>query len=151
MSCGFDKEIIQKYADNTIDPLELIFLKEHINYCGECRKELDLVMTLENQLDKFFEDDVDSKELDLMINKLVDDCMYELNRKEKLKYALKGAIRTGSEITGNSLRFVEYLPGSRILAKGIKKTASFTGNLFKSRFKKEAGKLLMHFNNIIWG
>lgn len=151
MSCGFDKEIIQKYVDNTIDPLEFIFLKEHINYCGECRKELDLVMTLENQLDKIFDDDVDSKELDLMINRLVDDCIYELNKREKLKYALKAAIQTGSEITGNSLRFIEYMPGIRFIGKGARKTASVTGNFVKSRVKKETGKLLTIFDNIVWG
>ena len=37
MSCKFDKDLIQNYVDNTIDPLELIVLKEHIAVCQDCK------------------------------------------------------------------------------------------------------------------
>ena len=144
MSCVFDKEIIQKYADNTIDPLEFIFLKEHINYCGECKKELDLVMTLENELDKFFDDNPKVSDLDLLITQLVDDCMYEVNKREKLKYMINRGIQMGSGIMDNSLRFIEYLPGSRRIGKGFRKTASITGNLLISFIKKKVGKHLVN-------
>ncbi|MHB1393284.1 MAG: anti-sigma factor family protein [Clostridia bacterium] len=142
MSCCFDKEIIQKYADNTIDPLEFIFLKEHMNYCGECRRELDLVMTLENQLSKFFDDDSEVKELDLLITKLVYDCMDEVEKNKKFKYAINRGIELGSRIVDNSTRFVEYIPGSKRMGKGVKKTASATVDLLKALVKKEVGKLL---------
>lgn len=142
MNCGFDREIIQKYADNTIDPLEFIFLKEHISYCGECRRELDLVMTLENEMYKFFDDDFQERNLDLLITNLVEDCMCELNKKEKLKYALSRSLEIGSGIMDNSLRFVGYIPGSKHVGKGVKKTASITGNLLTSIARKRVGKLL---------
>ncbi|KUO74933.1 MAG: hypothetical protein APF77_17875 [Clostridia bacterium BRH_c25] len=142
MSCGFDREIIQKYADNTIDPLELIFLREHINYCGECRKELNMVMTLENELEKFFDDDSGVRELDLLINKLVDNCMYELNKREKLKYVLNRGMKLGSSIMNNSIKFMKYIPGRRYVAKGVKKTASKTRNLLTAIVKKRVGELL---------
>lgn len=141
MSCIFDKDIIQKYADNTIDPLEFIFLKEHIKYCGECREETELVMTLENGLEKFFADDQGSGDLDLVINKLVDQCMYEVNKREKLKYLLNRGIKLGSGIMNDSLRFIEYIPGRRSVNKGVKKTASGAGGLLKALLKKETGKL----------
>lgn len=142
MTCRFDREIIQKYADNTIDPLELIFLKEHINYCNECREELDLIMDLEDRLDKFFNDDSDTKDLDMLITSLVDDCMSELNKREKLKYALRRSLEIGSDIMDNTVRFVEFLPGSKPLGKGVRKTASITGNFLTSIVKKRAGALL---------
>ena len=142
MSCGFDREIIQKYADNTIEPLEFIFLKEHINYCEACRRELDLTMTLENELDKFFDFDAEEKDLDLIISRLVDDCMYELNKREKLKYAFNKAIEVGNGIMDNSFKFVEYIPGSKVLGKGVKKTASITGKFVKAVMKKEIGRFL---------
>ena len=82
MSCGFDREIIQKYADNTIDPLELIFLKEHINYCGECRNELETLMALENELESFFDNEPKAVDMGLMITTLADDCMKGLNKRE---------------------------------------------------------------------
>jgi len=142
MNCGFDREIIQRYADNTIDPLEFIFLKEHINYCGECRKELDMVMTLENELYKFFDDDSEIRNLDMNITRLVDDCMYELNKREKLKYTLNRSIEFGRKVADNSLKFAKYIPGTKIIGKGAKKAALFTGNLMKSLVKKEVEKLL---------
>lgn len=136
MSCGFDREIIQKYADNTIDPLEFIFLKEHINYCGECRNELDMFMTLENELYKFFDEDSEVSDMDLNIAGLVDDCMGELNKREKLKYALNRSIKLGKGILDNSARFAGFLPGSKYIGRGVRRTASFAGNLMKSYAKR---------------
>lgn len=137
MSCEFDREIIQKYADNTIDPLEFIFLKEHINYCVECRNELEMVMALENELYKFFVDDSEVGDLESMITTLVDDCMRELNKRERLKYMLNSGMQIGSRIMVNSLKFLKFIPGSKAVSKGTRRTASFTGKLIK----KEARKL----------
>jgi hypothetical protein len=105
MSCLFDKSIIQKYADDTIDPLELVFLKEHMNYCAECRKEAELAKKLEYKLEKFFVDDPGMNNLDFMIENLVEDCMYELNNREKLKYILRKYMRLGRGIRHNTTRF----------------------------------------------
>lgn len=138
MSCGFDREIIQKYAGNTIDPLEFIFLKEHLNYCGECRNELDMFMTLENELNKFFDDDSEVSDMNLNIAGLVDDCMSELNKREKLKYTLNRSIEFGKGIMDNSMRFAGFLPGSKYIGKGVRRTASFAGNLMKSYAKKKS-------------
>jgi len=142
MSCTFDREIIQKYADNTIDPLEFIFLKEHMNYCDECRKELDLVMALEDGMEKFFDNGYEAGKLELLITKLVDDCMYEVNKREKIKYIINSGIRTGSGILDNSLRFIEYIPGSKRIGKGVRKTASITRNILVAAAKNKIGKLL---------
>lgn len=142
MSCGFDREIIQKYADNTIEPLEFIFLKEHINYCGECRKELEMLMTLENGLHEFFNDDSEITEAQLDISGIVNDCMRELNNREKLKYALNRSIESGKRIIDNSIRFAGFLPGSKYIVRGVKNTASSAGNIVKSYARKEVKKLL---------
>lgn len=142
MSCGFDREIIHKYVDNTIDPLEFIFLKEHMNYCGECRRELDTIMTLENELEKFFDDDTEVKDLDLLIANLVDDCMDELSRKEKVKYAFKRSLKIGNRIRHDTMRFIDYIPGKKYIGKGVKKSASITGNLMVSLIRKSVVKLL---------
>lgn len=142
MRCGFDREIIQKYADNTIDPLEFIFLKEHINYCDECRNELSIAMTLENELNDLFDEQPDSVKLDLLINNLVDECMSDFNKREKLKYAFNRSFGIGSTIVVNSMRFKEFIPGRRALGKGIKATASLSGNLLTFIIRKKAGRLL---------
>lgn len=41
MSCKFDKTLLQDYLENTIEPLEKIFLEEHLKCCRECKKELN--------------------------------------------------------------------------------------------------------------
>jgi len=142
MTCRFDREIILKYADNTIEPLELIFLKEHIKYCNECKAELDLIINLEDRLDKFFNYDSDIKDLDMIIESLVDECMSELNKREKLKYALRRSMEVGNGIMDNTVRFVEFIPGRKHLSKGVKKTASVAGNFLAAIVKKRAGELL---------
>jgi len=101
-----------------------------------------MVMTLENELEKFFDDDSGVRELDLLINKLVDNCMYELNKREKLKYVLNRGMKLGSSIMNNSIKFMKYIPGRRYVAKGVKKTASKTRNLLTAIVKKRVGELL---------
>lgn len=145
MSCSFDRNLIHKYADNSIDPLEFIFLREHMNYCGECRQELDLVMTLERELEKFFDEDISTEGLDNMIAKLVDNCIDEVERKHRLKYAIASGIRLGSNIKDNATRFVGFLPGSRRMSKGAAKTASKTGGFIKELVKKKIGRLYISF------
>jgi hypothetical protein len=145
MSCKFDKDIIQRYADNTIDPLELIFLKEHINSCDECKKDIDLAMKLENSLDKFFSEDPGVSDLGLMITQLVDDCMYELSRREKLKYTLNKGMKMGSSIIDNSVRFIKYFPGSKRMNNSVKKSAAGAGGFLKNLMKKEAERLIESF------
>ena len=101
-----------------------------------------MVMTLENELYKFFDDDSEIRNPDMNIARLVDDCMYGLNKREKLKYTLTRSIKFGKKVADNSLKFAGYIPGSKIICKGAKRTASYTGNLIKSLVKKEVKKLL---------
>ena len=142
MSCLFDKTIIQKYADNTIEPLEFLFLKEHIGYCEECRRETELTMALENSLEKFFAENAGTVSFETMIVNLVDDCMYEVNRREKLKYVLKKRIEVCGSIIDNSKRFFAFIPGSKRINKGVKKTASGVGGFLAAFLKKKIVKLL---------
>lgn len=137
MSCRFDKELIQKYIDNTIDPLEQLFLKEHVKCCAECSRDLELLMTAENELDKFFDSRIESKDLDFMIQTVVDDCIEELESS-----MLKRSIRMSREIASNSSRFVDYLPGIKYAKKGVKKAASKSGDLISAMVKKRIRKLL---------
>lgn len=138
MSCKFDKEIIQKYIDNTIDPLEQVFLKEHTRYCEECRNELDFLMTAENELDKFFGGGIELNELDIVINRIVDDCLEEIEDRSRLRQSIK----MGKSIAANSSRFVDFLPGSKYVKKGVKAAASKSGSLISSMMRKKIKKLM---------
>lgn len=142
MSCNFDKDLIQKYADNTIDPLEYIFLKEHIGYCEECRKETEYSMALEGSLESFFSSAPGEGNLSSVIAGLVEDCMYELNWREKFKYAVGRRIAVGKSVLNNSFRFFSIVPGGKRVKRGLKRTGSGVGNYMWSFLKRRLEKLL---------
>ena len=41
MSCSFDKNILSRFARGKIEPLEKVFLDEHIKTCSECKSYLE--------------------------------------------------------------------------------------------------------------
>ena len=43
MCCKLDKELLYAFDDKTIEPLEKIFVEEHIKYCTDCQKDLKLI------------------------------------------------------------------------------------------------------------
>lgn len=142
MSCMFDKDLIQKYADNTIDPLEYIFLKEHIGYCEECRRETEYSMALESSLESFFSSAPGEDNLSTVIAGLVDDCMYELNWREKLKFSLGRRIAVNKSVFNNSTRFLSMLPGGKILKRKPERSSSGIGGYLRTFMKERVKKLL---------
>jgi hypothetical protein len=138
MSCKFDKEIIQKYVDNVIDPLEQIFLKEHVKFCEECRNEIELLMTVERELDDFFNNSVECKDLEFIINSVVDDCIKDIEKRNVLKLT----IQSGKKIASNSVKFITFIPGSRYVKKGLKTVAAKSGSLVSSVVRKQVRKLI---------
>ncbi len=50
MNCKLDKNLLYSYEDKTIEPLEKIFVDEHLKYCEECREELDFIKLMDKEL-----------------------------------------------------------------------------------------------------
>lgn len=142
MDCRFDKDIIQKYVDNTIDPLEFIFLKEHLAYCSECKSELDLLMKIDEGFYGIFDKEFDCKGLEPMVEKIVENCLYELEKKHMLRFALKKAVEVSTNVVENTTKFANYLPGNKLVRKETKKAAAAASRLIKSTLKKEVKRLL---------
>lgn len=86
MSCKLDKQLLYSLADNTIEPLERIFVEEHLKYCDECKKELVLSEKLEKELNEFeFEMPIPDK-LSNLSQLLADNCINQMeNRDVSLK------------------------------------------------------------------
>lgn len=137
MSCRFDKEIIQKYIDNTIEPLERIFLKEHLQYCEECRGDFNILMTAENELDKFFNKGIELKDIDFMIENIVDNCIGD-----EQGGILSHSIRIGKRIAENSSKFVNFLPGSKYVKKRVNLAATKSISIISTILRKQLDKLL---------
>lgn len=142
MDCRFDKDIIQRYVDNTIDPLEYIFLKEHLKYCGECEKELAILTRIDEGFYRVFDADLDTPNLEGMIGKVVDECLYESERRHMLRFTLKKAVAAGTNVVENTVRFTNYLPGNKLIKAGAKKTTRAAGRLIKEAFRKEVKRFM---------
>ncbi|HHY28856.1 MAG TPA: hypothetical protein GX523_19325 [Desulfitobacterium dehalogenans] len=54
MTCKLDRMLLQALLDDTLDPIEKLFVDEHLKICPECRKELnELKLLFWDLSDKF--------------------------------------------------------------------------------------------------
>lgn len=119
--------LLQDYLEETIDPLEKIFVESHLNICKECRRELSELKLMFWELGNKGNYDIGyPKELDTMGKQLIDTF---LGKKSK---SVKKVVDLQVNTIKMSKRFMEYMPGakqapkmfkkaSRGLAKGVKK------------------------------
>jgi hypothetical protein len=82
MSCKLDKQLIYSLADNTIEPLERIFVEEHLKYCDECKKELQQIKELDSGLSELeFEISIPEK-LSVLSQLLVENCIDQMENED---------------------------------------------------------------------
>lgn len=135
MECKFDKSLLQAFIDNSIEPLELIFLTEHIKVCQHCRDDLEAFYSLDQSLKSLFRENVEYGDRLAIITELtVDNIFAQTEEKMKLKDIINDATRMNNIIVENSSRFLEYIPGVPFLRrkarekyKDIKKSFSIIG------------------------
>ncbi len=113
MKCNFDKTILHEFIDDSIEPLEMIFLSEHIKHCKSCEKELNLLYEMDKKLKSFYHKKPQYPNRLDDIGKLVIESLS--NDDEGLK-GLKEVIME------NSSRFIKLIPGASLLKKGIGRT-----------------------------
>lgn len=140
MGCKFDKEIIHKYIDNTIDPLELIFLKEHIKVCEDCRTELELMSKLDDSLYGYFEG-IQPIELPEDFSLSVLNKCYE-SKKLTFRQRVKSAIEINQVIISNTTRFAGYIPGTKAAGKAAKLAGRGINKALKSCLSFGVKKLI---------
>lgn len=140
MGCKFDKEIIHKYIDNTIDPLELIFLKEHIKVCEECKNELELMSKLEDSLYSYFDEQQFAELPEAFSMTVLDKCTEDSKR--TLKQRTLRAVEANKALISNSTRFVNYLPGSKTAGKAAKTVSRGVNKALKGCLSYGVRKLI---------
>ncbi|OGO78650.1 MAG: hypothetical protein A2Y23_00655 [Clostridiales bacterium GWB2_37_7] len=140
MNCIFDKNIIQKYVDNTIDPLELVVLKEHIAVCRDCRFDLELMSKLENSMYEYFGSIPSSDLLDKFNIKVLETCYKQSNTKNKKRGIVK-AWEVNKAIVSNAARCTAYIPGSKLAVNTAKKASDSINKAVKSYVKSSFRKL----------
>jgi hypothetical protein len=82
MSCKLDKQLLYSLADNTIEPLERIFVEEHLKYCNECKKELQQINEIDDVLsDLEFEIPIPEK-LSVLSQLLAENCIDQMENED---------------------------------------------------------------------
>lgn len=82
MSCKLDKQLLYSLADNTIEPLERIFVEEHLKYCNECKKELEQIKEIDKGLNELdFEISIPEK-LSVLSELLAENCVDQMENKD---------------------------------------------------------------------
>jgi len=82
VSCKLDKQLLYSLADNTIEPLERIFVEEHLKYCDECKKELELSEKLEKELNEFEFEILIPERLSILSQLLADNCINKIENED---------------------------------------------------------------------
>ncbi|MDF2892014.1 MAG: hypothetical protein K0R80_2381 [Clostridia bacterium] len=139
MSCSFEKDIIQKYVDNTIDPLELIVLKEHIAVCQDCKFELELMSKLESSMYEYFDSLPNNEMLDQFGMDILDKCY---SKPYSYKDGIAKAWQINKLVVNNASRYTSYLPGSKLAANAAKKAGMGINKALKSYIRNSFKKLI---------
>jgi hypothetical protein len=141
MSCKFDKYIIQKYIDNSIDPLELIVLREHLAVCQDCKQELELMSKLEDSMYNYFGSIPNNDLLDEFSMNVLESCYVESD-KNKLINVLSKAWDMNKLVARNASSYAKYLPGRKYIVKTAKKASASLNKAAKSYIKSSLKKVI---------
>lgn len=119
MSCDkIDASLLQDLLEETIDPLEKIFIESHLSNCKKCRRELSelklMFWELNNKSNYATEI---PKELDTMGLDLIDKLLGKgkSNSRKIIDMQVKN-IKLSSE-------FLKYMPGAKQTPKAFKKVS----------------------------
>lgn len=130
MDCKFDSDLIQMYIDGTIEPLEKVFVEEHLKVCKKCRKELTQFKLLYYELESLEEVEEVPEELEQVRNIVLDNIFEAPN-----KYGIKDFINQQKKALVMATEFVEHVPGKKLVGKSIKATGTILGTATKKSAK----------------
>ena len=105
MCCKFDKELLYALDDKTIEPLEKIFVEEHIKYCTDCQKDLKLIAIInENFKDELIHIEFPDK-LSIISQLVAENCisqMENINTRVKIHNIIQTCRGINKVIIGSS-------------------------------------------------
>jgi hypothetical protein len=143
MSCKVSKELIYAYSDKEIDPLEEIFIEEHLKFCEECNGELKIIKLIESNLNNLVYDVKLPKKLSTISELVAINCIAreeENNSKLKIYDYFK-------DITSMSIKILQSQklcyenPYNRFIKKGAQITTKALGKPIKNYYKKKVSGL----------
>lgn len=152
MSCKLDKQLLYSLADNTIEPLERIFVEEHLKYCYECKKDLRQIKEIDNRLNELeFEIPIPEK-LSVLSQLLAENCVDQMenddinlrrqNYEEEMKLIKRTIIEAYKSPFNN--------PYNKFFEDKLTKAAGVIGKPVKSYCNKKMSKIkLLKFFKVV--
>jgi len=120
MSCNkVDSSLLQDLLDETIDPLERIFIENHLRTCKDCRRELSELKLMFWDLGNKANYEIEyPAELDTMCDHIIDAVAVE-ESKSNTMYFVDMQINT-MKMSG---KYLEYMPGANYTSQMLKKAS----------------------------
>ncbi len=133
MSCDkIDALLLQDYLEETIDPLEKIFVESHLSICRECRRELTELKLMFWDLNNKSNYELEyPEELDNLKTNLIDNFLGEEN-----KVGVKKVINMQVDTIKMSSKFLGYMPGAKQTPKVLKKASKGLAKGFAKGVKR---------------
>jgi len=133
MDCKFDAALLHDYLEGTIDDLDRIFVEEHIKVCKKCKRELTMLKLLFWELNEINDDEIALPiELELIREKTIDNILDGVDE----DFGIKKLLELQKKHMENSSIYINFIPGNKLLRKGIKNTSSFIYNASGKAIKK---------------
>ena len=143
MCCKFDKELLYAFDDKTIQPLEKIFVEEHIKYCNDCQKDLKLITII----NKNIKDELTSikfpDKLSIISQLALENCVGEMEE-TTIKLKIHNIIETYSginKVIKDSSVVYKHNPYNNFINIKIGATLKYIKNPIKYMVKKKLGEI----------
>ena len=143
MSCKLDKQLLYSLADNTIEPLERIFVEEHLKYCTECKNELELIEKLDKELNEFeFEIPIPER-LESLSQLLVENCINKMeNEDTKLKnHNYNEEMKLLKKTIIDSYKVPYNNPYNKFIERNLTKAVGVIGKPVKKYYDRKISKI----------
>jgi len=134
-NCKLDVTLLQDLLEGTIDPIEKIFVEEHLKTCRACRKNLAELKLLFWDLN-----DKTNYEVSLppQLNQVKDSLLQQF-ASESGKNATEIVLDVHRRNTKSARMFLDYLPGvktsNELVKKGLRSTPSALEKVSKTLVK----------------
>ncbi|MCB2352928.1 zf-HC2 domain-containing protein [Clostridium estertheticum] len=143
MCCKFDKELLYTFDDKTIQPLEKIFVEEHIKYCTDCQKDLKLItMINQNIKDELINIKFPDK-LSTISQLVTENCISEMEKttiKSKIHNVIKTYSGINKAIKGSSVVY-KHNPYNDFINNKIETTFNFIKKPIKHMVKNKLAEI----------
>lgn len=126
-----DKDLLQKYIDKDIAPLEKIVLENHLLSCPECRKDINQLKVMDWDLNNLDIPEV-PKELASIRSSALDTYFVALD-KEDTSFESKDILNFQYKNLKNTVSFINYLPGKKMVQNAFKKTTTSSNRETKNK------------------